>query len=66
MNTLYKRAERDYPDGIIKLEDFDKTYKDWAMEQTKKLTYQRNLNISKIDIERIIGVKFDDVLAQMK
>ncbi len=64
--TLYKRAEKDFQDGIIKLEEFEKTYKGWVEEQEKKLLYQRNLNVIKLDIERIIGVKLDDVLAQVK
>lgn len=64
--TLYKRAEKDFQDGIIKLEEFEKSYKGWVEEQTKKLLYQRNLNVIKLDLERIIGVKLEDVLAQMK
>jgi len=64
--TLYKRAEKDFQDGIIKLEEFEKTYKGWVEEQEKKLSYQRNLNVIKLDIERIIGVKLDDVLAQTR
>jgi outer membrane protein TolC len=64
--TLYKRAEKDFQDGIVKLEDFDRAYKSWLIEQTKKLTLQRNLNVVKIEIERMIGVKFDDVLQQIK
>ncbi|MFI5152407.1 MAG: TolC family protein [Chitinophagales bacterium] len=64
--ALYKRAEKDYSDGIIKLEEFDRAYKDWVAEQARKLTLQRGLNVIKIDMERMIGVRFDDVLAQMK
>jgi len=62
--TLYKRAEKDYSDGIIKLEDFDKFYKNWTTEQIKKLTYQRNLNVIKLNLERITGTKIDDLLQQ--
>jgi outer membrane protein TolC len=64
--TLYKRSEKDFQDGIIKLEEFEKSYKGWVEEQTKKLLYQRNLNVIKLDLERIIGVKLEDVLQQMK
>jgi len=64
--TLYKRSEKDFQDGIIKLEEFEKSYKGWVEEQTKKLTYQRNLNVIKLELERIIGVKLEDVLQQMK
>jgi len=64
--TLYKRSEKDFQDGIIKLEEFETSYKGWVTEQTKKLTYQRNLNVIKLELERIIGVKLEDVLQQMK
>jgi len=64
--TLYKRSEKDFQDGLIKLEEFDKSYQGWAGEQTKKLTLQRNLNVARIEMERIIGVKLEDVIRQMK
>ncbi|PWT75997.1 MAG: hypothetical protein C5B59_07590 [Bacteroidetes bacterium] len=64
--TLYKRSEKDFQDGIIKLEEFNKGYENWAAAQTKKLTLQRNVNVTKIEIEKMIGVKFDDVLRQIK
>jgi outer membrane protein TolC len=64
--TLYKRSEKDFQDGIIKLEEFEKSYKGWVDEQTKKLLYQRNLNVIKLELERIIGVKLEDVLQQIK
>jgi len=61
---LYQRAQKDFQDGLIKLDDFDKSYKNWVLEQTKRLTAQRNLNVTKIEMERIIGVKLEDVLQQ--
>lgn len=64
--TLYRRAEKDFQDGIIKLEEFQRSYKGWVEEQTKKLTYQRNLNVIKLELERIIGVKLEEVLQQIK
>jgi outer membrane protein TolC len=64
--TLYKRAEKDYSDGIIKLEDFDKAYKGWTGEEVIRLTNLRNLNVIKLTLERIIGAKIDDVIQQTK
>ncbi|HEX4849366.1 MAG TPA: TolC family protein, partial [Puia sp.] len=64
--TLYKRSEKDFQDGIVKLEEFNKSYESWASEQAKKLTLQRNVNVAKIEMERMIGVKLDEVLRQMK
>ena len=60
----YQVADRDYRLNVIKAEDYNKAYRTWADEQIKKLELQRNLNVTKIDIERLIGVKLDDVLRE--
>ena len=64
--TLYKRAEKDYSDGIIKLEDFDKAYKGWTAEEITRLSALRNLNVIKLTLERVIGVRIDDLIKQTK
>ena len=60
--TVYKKAEKDYADGSIKLEDLNKSYKGWVDEQTRRLEFQRNANVAKLELERIIGVKLEDVI----
>jgi outer membrane protein TolC len=62
--TNYQVAESDYRLNAIKAEDYSKAYKAWASEQVTKLELQRNLNVVKIDLERSIGVKLDDVLRE--
>ena len=62
----YKRTEKDYQDNLIKLDEVDKTYKNWVSEQIKSIALQRNLNVAKIDLERLIGVKIEDVEAGIK
>lgn len=62
--TNYQIAERDYRLNVIKAEDYSKAYKNWAGEQVTKLDLQRNLNVTKIDLEKIIGVKLEDVLRE--
>jgi len=62
--TNYQIAERDYRLNVIKVEDYNKAYKNWAGEQVTKLDLQRNLNVTKIDLEKIIGVKLDDVIRE--
>jgi outer membrane protein TolC len=57
----YKRTEKDYQDNLIKLDEVDKAYKNWVSEQIKNITLQRNLNVAKLEIERLIGVKIEDV-----
>jgi outer membrane protein TolC len=64
--TLYRRAEKDYTDGIIKLEEYDKFYRNWTTEQIKRLTLQRDLNVIKLNLERLTGVKIDDITQQNK
>jgi outer membrane protein TolC len=62
----YKRASQDFSDGIIKLEDLNNSYKLWVSEQSRRLAMQRDFNVTKLQIEQMIGVKLDDVLAQLK
>jgi len=63
--TAYTKAEKDFSDNVIKIEDLNSANNKYIDEQIKKLQLQRDLNVSKIDIERHIGVKLDDVILQM-
>jgi outer membrane protein TolC len=56
-----KRAESDFSENLIKLEDVDRTQKSYVAEQVKNLTLQRDLNVTKIELEKVIGVKIEDV-----
>jgi outer membrane protein TolC len=56
-----KRAESDFAENLIKLDDVEKAQKNYTVEQVKSLTLQRDLNLSKIEIEKVIGVKIEDV-----
>ncbi|MBS1668650.1 MAG: TolC family protein [Bacteroidetes bacterium] len=62
--TNYQIAERDYRLNVIKAEELSKTYKNWVAEQVAKLSIQRDLNVSKIDLEKVIGVKFEDLFRE--
>ena len=62
--TSYQVAESNFRKDIIKAEEFSKAYRNWVTEQVTKLDLQRNLNVTKIDLEKIIGVKLDDVLKE--
>jgi outer membrane protein TolC len=61
-----KRAESDFSENLIKLEDVDKTQKSYVTEQVKSLTLQRDLNLTKIELEKVIGVKIEDVERGLK
>jgi outer membrane protein TolC len=56
-----KRAESDFAENLIKLDDVERTQKIYINEQVKSLTLQRDLNLSKIELEKVIGVKIEDV-----
>ena len=56
-----KRAESDFAENLIKLDDVEKAQKSYINEQVKSLTLQKDLNLSKIEIEKVIGVKIEEV-----
>lgn len=58
----YSKAEIDFKSNLIKIEDLNIFNSKYVDEQIKRLELQRNYNVSKIDIERLIGVKLEDVI----
>jgi outer membrane protein TolC len=56
-----KRAESDFGENLVKLEEVDKAQKNYISEQVKSLTLQKDLNVTKIEIEKVIGVKIEEV-----
>ena len=62
--TNYQIAERDYRLNNIKAEDYSKAYRLWVAEQVLKLDLQRNFNVAKIEMEKLIGVKLEDVFRE--
>ena len=61
--TSYLTAQKQYADGEIKIDDLNLAYKSYNVELAKQRTLERDLNVAVIDIERLIGVRFSDVLA---
>jgi outer membrane protein TolC len=59
----YKQQERDFSDGIIEQKDYNAGFKKWTDEQSKKIEMQRNLNVIKLNLEAMIGMPFDELLA---
>jgi outer membrane protein TolC len=62
--AIFLQAEKDFSDGIIKQEDYNKAYKDRTEEKTKLAEIVRNFNVIKIEIEKMIGIPLDEVLQQ--
>ncbi|WP_315820633.1 TolC family protein [Paraflavitalea speifideaquila] len=62
--TEYKLAEKDFSDGLITPEVFKKAENAYYEQQMRKVDYQRNFSIAKLELEQMIGVSVDDVLGK--
>jgi outer membrane protein TolC len=56
-----KRSESDFSENLIKLDEVERVQKSYINEQVKSLTLQKDLNLAKIEIEKVIGVPIEDV-----
>jgi outer membrane protein TolC len=54
--SAYEAAQKSYTDGEISLEDMNKTHQAYLTEKAKLVTHQKELNISIIQLEQLIGV----------
>lgn len=61
--TMYMAKERDFQDGIINLDDYTRASKAYENTKLLRIEYQRNLNVAKYDLERMIGVPLEEALA---
>lgn len=61
--SVYLQAEKDFSDGIIKQQEYNNTFKMRAMEKTNLAEIVHSFNLSKIDLEKLIGVPIESVLA---
>lgn len=59
--TAYLAAEKDFQEGAIKQEDYNKSYRGYTDERLRQLEYQRNYNVIKLELEKMIGVSMDDL-----
>jgi outer membrane protein TolC len=64
--TSFLKSEKDFSDAIIPQEEYNKAFKSYSDEQTKKITLGRNLSVSKLELERMIGKPLDEVLFQYR
>ena len=62
--TEYKLAEKDFSDGLITPETFKKAENAYYEQQMRKLDYQRNFSVAKLELEQMIGLSVDDVLGK--
>jgi outer membrane protein TolC len=60
--AAYEKAQQDYADNIITLEDVSKIYKSSVNEKSILATKQKEFNISVIELEQAIGVPLSKAL----
>ena len=63
-NSAYRVAESDFSTGIISQETYNEAYKKWTDELSKKAELQRNFNITKIQLEMMIGMTLEEAIAK--
>jgi outer membrane protein TolC len=61
--TIFMSKERDFQDGIINQEEYTKFSKGYEESKLRKGEYQRNFNVSKYELERMIGMTLEEALA---
>ena len=64
--TFYLQAEKDFADGILKQAEYSTAYRSWVDEQIRKIDAQHDFNVKKLEIETLIGIPIDEVIAQYK
>ena len=62
----YSKAEIDFKNNLIKIEDLNSFNTKYVDEQIKRLELQRNFNVARIDIEKLIGVRLEDVITMVQ
>ncbi|RAJ06937.1 outer membrane efflux protein [Chitinophaga skermanii] len=62
--AAFTQAEQKFSTGTITYEAYSAASKTYNAELVKKIMYERDLAVVKLEIEEIIGLRFDDVLSQ--
>ncbi len=57
----YLLAEQGFKRGDVSLEDFKESTLRYNTELIKRITLERNLNVAKIALEELIGVRLEDI-----
>lgn len=58
----YRQKEEDFKEDLITVDDYNKAFQLYAEQQRRRVQDQRNLNISKLEIEQMIGMPIDELL----
>lgn len=60
-SAAFSLAEQKFKNGETKIVDFNAALENFNNRKSQKLIAERDFNISKIDIEELIGIKLEDV-----
>jgi outer membrane protein TolC len=60
--TAYLASEKDFKEGAIKQDEYNKSYRGYVDEKIRQAEYQRDFNVVKLQLEKMIGVSMDDVI----
>lgn len=55
----YKLAQKTFEDGTITIEALNKVYQNYMSERNKLVSYERDLNVSIIALEQILGMSLE-------
>jgi outer membrane protein TolC len=58
----YLQAEQKFRNGQINVEEYNSALQAYNEEMSKKLAIQRDFNVSRLEIEKLIGVPLENVL----
>ena len=64
--TKYKIAEKDFEDNQVEAEEFNKAESNYLDQQMRKSEMQRNYNVAKLELEEMIGVTIEEVIASIQ
>jgi outer membrane protein TolC len=60
--TAYLAAEKEFQEGGIKQDEYNKSYRGYTDEKMRQAEFQRDYNVVKLDLERMIGISMDDLM----
>jgi outer membrane protein TolC len=60
--TAYLVSEKDFQEGAIKQDDYNKSYRGYLNEKIIQSEYLRNYNVIKLELEAMIGMSMEDLL----
>lgn len=60
----FRQKEKDFQDNLITLEEFNKAQANWIDQESRRLILFRDFNVSKLEIEEMIGISIDELVGK--